>query len=553
MHYLNLRKWVVTPRQRCDLEMLLVEAFAPLVGFLTEADYNNVLLHSRLISNHVWPIPITLDVSDDFASQVTVGEEIYLCDTDNTLLARMTITDKWLPNKIIEAEKIFSTQDQKHPGVDYLFNTAGPWYLGGPIQLEKVPQHLDFTTLRHTPTALKQLFLTQGFEKIIGFQTRNPIHRAHMELTIRAAERINGHLLIHPVVGLTKPGDIDYLTRVRCYQKILPYYPTNSAILSLLPLAMRMAGPREALWHALIRKNYGCTHFIVGRDHAGPGNDTNNQPFYDPYAAQTFVSAYEDEIGIQILSFQEMVYVKERQSYSPVNELEAHETAITISGTQLRDKLLMDQPIPDWFSFPDIIQTLRDSYPPKHKKGFTVFFTGLSGSGKSTLAQALMTQLISLDTSRNVSILDGDLIRQLLGDKLGFSKADRDLNIKLINFIASEITKAGGIAICAAIAPYQGARNESRRLITQHGGYIEIYNSTPLAVCEQRDTKGLYAKARSGQLNHLTGVNDVYETPDQPDISLDTTNLSVNDSVKKIIDYLHETRVLRPNLHLMKS
>lgn len=534
---MNMRQWIVTHRQRYDIEMLLTNAFSPLTGFLSQADYENVLTHSRLTNNDLWPMPITLDVTDDFAHNVTIGETIHLYDSDNILLARMTVTDKWCPDKAIESEQIFATQDRKHPGVDYLFNTAGTWYLGGPLEPVNLPKHHDFTELRHTPQSLKQLFSQLGWKTIIGFQTRNPIHRAHMELTLRAAKQVDGHILLHPVVGLTKPGDIDYFTRVRCYQKILRHYPEQSTMLSLLPLAMRMAGPREALWHALIRKNYGCTHFIVGRDHAGPGNNTLNQPFYDPYAAQDFVTRYEHEIGITIMPFQEMVYVKEHQSYSPINELKPHETALTVSGTQLRNMLQLDQPIPTWFSFPDIIQVLREAYPSKDKQGFTLFFTGLSGSGKSTIAQALMAKLMSYD-KRSVSILDGDIVRHLLADKLGFSQADRDLNIRIISYIASEITKAGGIAICAAIAPYQNARQQSRQLITQHGGYIEIYNSTPLTTCEERDTKGLYAKARAGEIKNFTGIDDIYEVPEHAEISIDTSKHSVDESVTEIIRFL---------------
>jgi sulfate adenylyltransferase len=537
MEHWNLERWIVTSRQRCDLEMLIINAFAPLSGFLSQADYENVLTHSRLINNHLWPIPITLDVTDDFAEKITLGDEINLCDADNTVLARMKITDKWQPDKIIEAEKIFATQDNKHPAVDYLFNIAGPWYLGGPVQPVKLPAHYDFEELRFTPEALKRIFLQLGWEKIIGFQTRNPIHRAHMELTLRAAKSIDGQILIHPVVGLTKPDDIHYYTRVRCYQKILHHYTDQNVILSLLPLAMRMAGPREALWHAMIRKNYGCTHFIVGRDHAGPGNDSLDKPFYDPYAAQQLTVEYQDEIGIKIIPFQEMVYVKERRAYSPADELKPYETALTISGTQLRENLLTEQPIPDWFSFPEIIQELRNSYRPKQKLGFTLFLTGLSGSGKSTIAQALTAKLRSYD-KRSVTVIDGDTVRRLLADKIGFSQADRNLNIRIISFVASEITKAHGIAICAAIAPYQSSRNESRQLISQHGRYIEIYLSTPLTVCEARDTKGLYAKARAGKLINFTGLDDPYDIPENPEIIIDTSIHSVEESVTKIITFL---------------
>lgn len=541
-------KWIVNSRQRCDLEMLLVGGFNPLTGFLSQEDYDHVLVDNRLTNGQLWPIPVTLDVSDEFAEKIIKGDEIVLCDADNSLLACMQVTDKWKPNKSIEAQLVFGTEDIKHPGVEYLLNKTGNWYLGGSVQLVQLPNYYDFVELRHTPYSLKQYFAQAGFQNIVGFQTRNPIHRAHMELTLRAAEDINGHILIHPVVGVTKPGDIDYFTRVRCYKKILHYYPPQQATLSLLPLAMRMGGPKEALWHALIRKNYGCTHFIVGRDHAGPGNDSYGKPFYDLYAAQETVKEYQNEIGIKILPFQEMVYVKERRQYCPVNEIQPQETALTISGTELRNSLLMERDIPEWFSFPEIISELRQSYPPKHKQGFTLFFTGLSGAGKTTLAQALMSKLMC-EGKKNITLLDGDVVRRVLASELGFTKADRDSNIRRIGFVAAEVTKAGGIVLCAAIAPYSGARTENRQLISQYGGYTEVYISTSLSVCEERDTKGLYAKARSGELKGLTGVNDPYEPPHDAEIVIDSSKLSIDESINKIIGFLQDMGYIKISHH----
>lgn len=536
-------KWILTQRQRCDLEMLLVDGFAPLNGFLTRQDYESVLSDMRLSTGQLWPMPVTLDVNDEFAHNTAIGDTVELYNSDNTLLATLTVTDKWQPDKKREAQHVFGTEDLRHPAVNYLLNQAGNWYLGGKVTRVQLPRHYDFAELRQTPLSLKKWFAQAGFSRIVGFQTRNPIHRAHMELTLRAAEQIDGHVLLHPVVGMTKPGDIDYFTRVRCYQKILRYYPAGRASLSLLPLAMRMGGPREALWHALIRKNYGCTHFIVGRDHAGPGNDSTGKPFYDPYAAQELVQKYQDEISIQIISFQEMVYVKERKTYSPINEIKADETVLTISGTQLRDMLLYAKPIPEWFSFPEIIKELRSAYPAKSKQGFTLFFTGLSGAGKTTLANALLARLMSFG-KRNITLLDGDVVRRILANELGFSRADRDLNIRRIGYVASEVTKAGGIVICAAIAPYAGVRLENRRLIEQHGGYIEIYLSTPIQACEKRDVKGLYAKARRGELKGFTGVDDPYEPPTHPEITLDTAKLTVEESVTYIMEYLQQTGYL---------
>jgi sulfate adenylyltransferase len=543
-----MEKWIITPRQRCDLEMLLVGGFAPLTGFLSEADYTNVLINTRLANGQLWPMPITLDVNDAFAQKIVVGDTIGLYDTDNILLAYMNITDKWQPDKLLEAHHIFGTDDLKHPAVDYLFHKAGTWYLGGAVTVAQIPAHYDFVELRHTPSSLKEHFAQLGWQTIVGFQTRNPLHRAHMELTLKAAKQVDGNILIHPVVGLTKPGDIDYFTRVRCYQKLLHYYPEEKATLSLLPLAMRMAGPKEALWHTLIRKNYGCTHFIIGRDHAGPGYNSEGKLFYDPYAAQTYVTNYQDEIDIKVMPFQEMVYVKERQRYCTHNEIKPEETALTISGTWLRNALLTEQSIPDWFSFPEIIQELRESYPAKHKKGFTLFFTGLSGAGKSTLAQALMAALMSAG-KRNITMLDGDVVRRVLASELGFSKADRDLNIKRIGYVAAEVTKAGGVTLCAAIAPYTSARDYNRELISQYGDYIEVYVATPLSICEERDTKGLYAKARNGDIKGLTGVDDPYEPPVNPEIIINTNESTIEHSVKTIIDYLFKEGYLQSTIH----
>lgn len=538
------QKWILTSRQRCDLEMLLIEGFKPLAGFLSQADYENVLATNRLINNHLWPIPITLDVCAEFAEKIIIGHEITLCDNDNSVIARMRVTDKWQPNKSHEAEAVFGTTDMKHPGVNYLFHNAGAWYLGGPIELVQLPKHYDFTELRYTPQSLKEHFLQSHIERIVGFQTRNPIHRAHMALTLRAAKENDAHILIHPVVGMTKPNDVDYFTRVRCYQKILPYYPSGKATLSLLPLAMRMAGPKEALWHALIRKNYGCTHFIVGRDHAGPGNDSQDKSFYDPYDAQKITTQHQEEIGIKIVTFQEMVYVKERKQYFLATEVQPQETACTISGTKLRDALLTEAAVPEWFSFPEVMSELRQSYLPKHKQGFTLFLTGLSGSGKTALAKAFLSTLMS-QGKRNISLLDGDVIRQVLGNELGFSKADRCLNVRRMGFVANEVTKAGGIALCAAIAPYAESRAENRKLISQQGGYIEVYVSTPLAACEKRDPKGLYAKARKGDLKNFTGIDDPYEIPDNPEITIDTSLLTIEDSVKRLISYLQQAGYLK--------
>lgn len=527
-------------RQLCDLECILNGTFAPLKGFLEFDDYESVCKTMRLSNGTLWPMPITLDVSETFAEHIQLGEQIVLTNEENTPLALMTINSKWQPNKNAEAELVYGSLDKKHPAVNYLFNTAGSIYLGGAVVALSPITHYDFTAYRHTPSELQQVFKTLGWSRIVAFQTRNPIHRAHYELMRRAAEDIQGNLLIHPVVGMTRNGDVDAVTRVHCYDAVLAEFPKQQAFLSLLPLAMRMAGPREALWHALIRKNFGVTHFIVGRDHAGPGLNSAGQLFYDPYAAQNLVNQYKDEIGIDIVPFSAVVYVKEKAKFFPIDEVSAQDNIEDISGTELRRRLEKGMTIPDWFTFPSVIRILQKTYPPKHQQGFTVFFTGLSGAGKSTIAKALISFLQSHSLQRKITLLDGDVVRRNLSKGLGFSKADRDTQIGRIGYVASEITKHGGIAICAAIAPYADMRQNIRNLISDQGGFIEVYVATPLAVCKDRDLKGLYNKAELGLIQQFTGVNDLYEVPLNPEITIDTSVMTVSSAVHKIFSFLSD-------------
>ncbi len=532
-------QWNLTNRQICDLELLSNGGFAPLTGFLTQKDYQSVLDNMRLSTGEVWPMPITLDVSQDFADTVELNTEIELRDLEGVVLATMLVEDKWLPNKTEEAEKVFGKADLAHPAVRYLMEQAGEVYLGGKITAKQLPSHYDFTHIRRTPAELKKYFKDNGWDKVVAFQTRNPMHRAHQQLTINAANDLGAHVLIHPVVGMTKPGDIDYFTRVRCYEKLIKRYPENSAMLSLLPLAMRMAGPREALWHALIRKNYGCTHFIVGRDHAGPGNDSQGNPFYGPYDAQDIVAKYQDEIGIEMVPFKEMVFVKDTKTYQPADSVTDPKQIARISGTEFRRRLRADEAIPEWFSFPEVIDELKRTIPPKEKQGFTVFFTGLSGAGKSTIAKALISRLLEYG-GRSVTLLDGDLVRKHLSSELGFSKEHRDLNITRIGYVASEITKHHGIAVCAPIAPYRHTRRQVRDMISEYGGFMEVHVSTPLEECEKRDVKGLYQKARAGEIKGFTGIDDPYEAPEKAELVLDTTGQTVASQVDKVMDYLFE-------------
>jgi sulfate adenylyltransferase len=532
-----LPSWDLSQRQVWDLELLLNGAFSPLEGFMSQADYESVCRKMTLKDGTFWPIPITLDVTEEFASTLSKGDRIALLHPEGMILAVLSITDIWEPDFKEEAELVYGTTDEKHPGVFQLFHQTNRVYIGGRLEGLELPPHHTFKHLRHTPAELRGLFQKLGWKRVVAFQTRNPMHRAHVELTRRAAAEAEANLLIHPVVGRTSPGDIDYYTRVRCYQAILKYYPPQTTLLSLLPLAMRMAGPREALWHAIIRKNYGCTHFIIGRDHAGPGLNSNGEPFYPPYAAQELALKHQEDLGIQILPFQEMVYVEDLSQYMLVSEVPQGAKVLTLSGTELRRRLREGLEIPEWFSYPEVIAELRKGYPPKAKQGFTVFFTGLSGAGKSTIANILMAKLMEIGT-RPVTLLDGDIVRKHLSSELGFSKEHRDLNIRRIGFVASEITKNGGIAICAPIAPYRAIRREVREMISQYGGFIEVYVATPLEVCEARDRKGLYAKARAGFIKNFTGIDDPYEPPENPDVIVDTSKMSAEEAAHQILLHL---------------
>ncbi|MFN3262197.1 MAG: bifunctional sulfate adenylyltransferase/adenylylsulfate kinase [Pikeienuella sp.] len=529
-----LLSWDLTPRQICDLELLMNGGFNPLKGFLGEADYNSVVETMRLADATLWPIPITLDVSEAFAEKVGPDTDIALRDQEGVILAIMSITDKWLPNKAREAEKVYGADDLAHPAVNYLHHTAGKVYLGGPITGIQPPVHYDFKARRDTPNELRAFFRKLGWRRVVAFQTRNPLHRAHQELTFRAAKEAQANLLIHPVVGMTKPGDIDHFTRVRCYEAVLGQYPASTTHMSLLNLAMRMAGPREALWHALIRKNHGCTHFIVGRDHAGPGKNSQGKDFYGPYDAQELVTQYAGEIGIEMVPFKQMSYVQERAEYMPADEVPAGSTVLDISGTELRRRLQEGIEIPDWFSFPDVVAELRRTKPPRAKQGFTVFFTGLSGSGKSTIANALMVKLMELG-GRPVTLLDGDVVRKHLSSELGFSKEHRDINIRRIGYVASEITKNGGIAICAPIAPYTATRRAVREMVEQYGAFLEVHVATSVEECEKRDRKGLYKLAREGKIKEFTGISDPYEAPETPELRVETVNTTPDDCAADVM------------------
>ena len=536
--FVHLQSWTLNDRQICDLEMIMNGGFSPLIGFLAQEDYDAVCTDMRLQNNDLWPIPITMDVTENTAENLAKKDKLVLRDKEGFALAVLTIGDIWKPDRKKEAEQVYGTIDETHPGVNYLLHESNPIYIGGSVEGVHVPKHYDYQDLRHTPAQLREEFDRMGWSNIVAFQTRNPMHRAHVELTHRASAEANANLLIHPVVGLTKPGDVNHYTRVRCYQKIMGKYTDNTASLSLLPLAMRMAGPREALWHAIIRKNYGCNHFIIGRDHASPGNDSDGNPFYGPYNAQDLLQQHEEELGIKMVPFKLMVYVKGTGSYMTKDEVPEGAETLTVSGTELRELLDKGSDVPEWFSYPDVVEELRKQRPAMSKRGFTIFFTGLSGSGKSTLANGLLVKLLE-DGRRPVTLLDGDIVRTHLSSELGFSKEHRSLNIRRIGFVASEITKNGGIAICAPIAPYLTDRRFNRDMIAPLGGYIEIFVNTPLEVCERRDVKGLYAKARQGLIKQFTGIDDPYEEPENAEIVIDSSIEDPEVLVEQILKKIH--------------
>lgn len=525
----------LSDRAMCDLELLSVGGFSPLDRFMGQADYQRVLDEMRLTSGHIFPIPVTLSVEPSDVLQI--GRDIALRNRRNQILAIMTIEEIYEWDLEEEAQKVYGTLDPRHPIVAEM-HRWGKVNISGPIQMVQPVPHYDFREIRRTPSEVRALLESTGRGNVVAFQTRNPMHRVHEELTKRAIAKVDGVLLLHPSVGLTKPGDVDYYTRVRAYKKLVEhYYEPDRVVLSLLPLAMRMGGPREALWHALIRRNYGANYFIVGRDHAGPGKDSNGKPFYGPYEAQELVQKYAEELEIGVLPFEELVYLTDENRYEEVSAVPSGARVSSLSGTQVREDYLgTGKTLPEWFTRPEVASILADSFPPRHRQGVCLWFTGLSGAGKSTTAEVLTTML--LEHGRQVTVLDGDVVRTHLSKGLGFSREDRDTNIRRIGFVASEIVRHGGMVICAAISPYIATRNDVRNMVGE--GFVEIYVDTPIEVCEERDAKGLYAKARRGELTGFTGIDDPYEPPTNPELTLYTVDKTPEENARIILNYLIE-------------
>ncbi|MEM7428559.1 MAG: bifunctional sulfate adenylyltransferase/adenylylsulfate kinase [Pseudomonadota bacterium] len=540
----DMRSWDLTDRQLCDLELLMNGAFAPLTGFLGKADYDSVCADMRLADGTLWPMPLTLDVSEDFAAGTAAGETIALRDSEGVLIALLDVEDLWAPDRAAEARSVYGTDDETHPSVHYLNNVAGSHHLGGRVHGVEAPTHYDFAQHRHTPNELRTLFAKWGWYKVLGFQTRGPIFNAQRELIARAARGAQANVLLHPAVGITEPGDIDHFTRMNCYAAMNDAFPDMTTFLSVYPLAMRMAGPREALWHALIQKNYGCTHFLVGADHGAPRSKAGADAWYKPYAAHELLEAHSAELGVEVLTSRRLVYSDRKAQYVSEDRLASSETAQDLGFAEVKRRLEEDLEFPEWFADPAVIDQLRKRYPPRHEQGFTVFFTGLSGSGKSTVANALRVKLMELG-DRPVTLLDGDVVRKNLSSELTFSKAHRDLNILRLGFVAAEITKNGGIAICAPIAPYSATRRKVRDQIEPLGAFVEVHVSTPLEVCEERDRKGLYAKARAGLIKDFTGIDDPYEEPEEPELRIATVEISPDEAAHQVLLKLENLGLIR--------
>jgi len=531
----------ISERSQCDLELLATGAFSPLDRFMGQRDYQSVVDSMRLAGGTLFPIPITLPV--DASAPVELHHDVALRSAKNDILAIMKVEEIYGWDHEEVAKKVFGTTDRKHPLVAEM-DRWGRLNISGPLRVLKLPTPHDFRELRRTPAEVRHLLEKRGRANVVAFQTRNPMHRAHEELTRRAIESVDGVLLLHPVVGMTKPGDVDHYTRVRTYKVLAAnHYPQERIVLSLLPLAMRMAGPREALWHAIIRRNHGANHFIVGRDHASPGKDSAGKPFYGPLDAQQLVAKHSEEIGMRMVPFDEMVYLSGEERYEESTKIAAGAATRSISGTQVReDYLSKGRPLPEWFTRPEVASILADSYPPLHRQGFCIWFTGLSGAGKSTTADIVVSLL--LEHGRQVTVLDGDVVRTHLSKGLGFSKEDRDTNILRIGFVAAEIARHGGAVVCAAVSPYRSTRDSVRATVGADR-FIEVFVDTPLEVCEARDAKGMYAQARSGKIRGFTGIDDPYEAPLVPELTLDTVNKTADENARAVVEVLRDRGFIR--------
>lgn len=540
----DIESITLTSRQISDLELLMNGAFSPLRGFMKEKDYIRVTNKMQLENGLLWPVPVNLDIPEEKARDLRVGQLVALRDNEGFMIAVIAIEDIYSPDRHLEAEKVYGTRDISHPGVKNFLAEGGTVYIGGTIEGIQFPLHFAFRRFRHTPAEIRSQYQKLGWRRIVGFHTRNPLHRAQYEMTLSAMAQARANLLLHPVVMRVRPGDIDTYTRVRCYQEVADKYPPNMMMLSLLPLYMRMAGPKEAILHAIVRKNYGCTHFVIGQNHACPHNEKDHCNYYEKDESIRLAESVKEDLGIELVSFDKMVYVREEDAYMPESSVDPGDSVDSLSDDEFHRRIRLGKRIPAWYSFPEVITTLQAAYPPRHRQGVTIFCTGLSGAGKSTIARVLYARFLEMG-ARPVTLLDGDIVRQNLSNELGFSREHRNINVKRIGFVASEITKNRGIAICAPIAPYAETRTQIRDLIETYGGFVEVHVATPVSVCEGRDRKGLYAKARAGMIKGFTGVDDPYEAPEKPEVRVDTTDMTPDEAAQEVLLYLERAGYIK--------
>lgn len=530
-------------RQLCDFELLSTGAFFPLKGFMVRADYESVLDRLRLQDGTLWPIPICLDITEAQAENLEVGNSVTIRDPEGFQLGMMHVEDIWPVDAETCTLKLYGTTDKTHPGVDDLINHTGKYYVGGKLEVIHLPIHPDFKQIRLSPREVKDSYRKLGWKRIVGFHTRAPIHRPQFEMTLKAMKQAKANLLLLPNAGTSIPGDFDHYTRVRCYNAVRKQYPPDTYLMSLLPLAMRLAGAREAILHSIIARNYGCTHFLIGHDHAAPGSAICDNGFSDSTKTIESAKSLSSEVGTEIISFEKMVYLPFEDEYRPIDLVDKGAQTVSLSAADIRERIRNGKSIPEWAIFPEVEKELKKSYPPPARQGLTIFITGLSGAGKSTIARILYAKFLELG-NRPVTLLDGDIVRRNLSSELKFSKEHRDINVRRIGFVASEITKNRGVAICAPIAPYERTRREIRKNIESHGGFVEVYVSTPITECEKRDRKGMYAKARAGLIKGFTGVDDPYEVPAAPEVNINTTDISPDEAVQEILILLRQKKYI---------
>ncbi|ODU12147.1 MAG: adenylyl-sulfate kinase [Thiobacillus sp. SCN 64-35] len=504
-------------RQQGELEMLMSGAYSPLTGFMTRAQCVRVETERMLDNGLFWPLPVTLATRHASAAGFKPGDRIALRDGEGFMLAVLQIADVWEEN--------------------------GVWHLGGPVEGAALPPHPDFAALRHTPAELRALFQKRGWRRVIAWQARQPMHRAQFEFCLKSAVENEANLLLHPQAG----GDITdapaYFGLVRSFMAIRERFPAATTQLALMPATPRTASAGALLLRAIVARNYGCALLIAGGEYLPDGECRRGEDLVRDHA-DLDVSALAERIGVRLVAYPRMVYVEDRAEYLPVADAPEGARQLTLSGEEFQRRMRTGLKIPDWYSFPEVLAELQRQNPPRDKQGFTVFFTGLSGAGKSTLARALAARLMEMG-GRSVTLLDGDIVRRHLSSELGFSKAHRDINVRRIGFVASEITKNRGIAICAPIAPYRQTRRDVRAMIEAVGGFVEIHVATPIETCEARDRKGLYAKARAGLIPEFTGVSDPYEVPEHPELSIDTTGLAIDEAIQQLLLKLEYEGYLR--------